>query len=126
MNNSTHLKLSIEAALQHPDWDAVTVEELDLSTDLIEATVLRFQGLCGLHGDSDPALLAAASHDVLFDGALFIKLNEGISQFLLYFFADDLGIYSMTDAMGSEDWAIDVCGRAQVVESVGDCLGGMN
>lgn len=123
MNNSNceQVKLSIQEALQHPDWDAITVEELDVSPDIIEATVRRFQSLCGLDSASDPALLAAAKHDVLFDGALFLKLREGLGCFVAWFLLDDWGVYSMTEVTGSEAWAVDLCERIRVVESVGTC-----
>ena len=111
MNNSA--KLFIESALAHPDWDAITVEELDVSPDLIEATVRRFQDLCGLDSGCDLALLAASEKDVRCDGALFLKLNEGLDQFAAWFLFDDWSTYCMSEVSGSALWVVDVCRRVQ-------------
>lgn len=80
----------------------------------IRNEVLKFQLLCGLNEDSNPALLAAAEKDVREDGYVFLALTRTPAEFLEFFMDDDWGIYEMTKVTGDEAWAWQVIASALI------------
>lgn len=110
--------------LQMPDFNdflkaefpiPFATNELDNVTEAeIGNEVEKFQLLCGLNEDSDPALLAAAAEDVKEDGYVFLALTRTPAEFLEFFMADDWGIYEMTVVTGGEEWAWQVIASALI------------
>lgn len=101
----------LKAEFPHP---FVTNELSNVTKAEIRNEVLKFQLLCGLNEDSDPALLAAAEKDVREDGYVFLAQTRTPAEFLEFFIADDWGIYEMTKVTGDEAWAWQVVASALI------------
>lgn len=101
----------LKAEFPHP---FATNELSNVTKAAIRNEVLKFQLLCGLNEDSDPALLAAAAKDVREDGYVFLALTRTPAEFLEFFMYDDWVIYEMTVVTGNEEWALQVIASALI------------
>jgi hypothetical protein len=83
---------------------------LDVPLDVLTA---RLRWACGQHVLTDPALIWAAVEDVAGDARLCAALHLQPEEFAAWLLQDDLSIYCLTDATGSEEWAIHAARRVR-------------
>ena len=106
--------LTLAQARNHPDIaSCMTLEHLSVTPIEMGMLAARWLRLLGFDkGEVAAALMAAADEDFFNDVPLLAALAGSASEFKEWWSTDDASIYCMTDATGSEEWAVDVLARA--------------
>lgn len=94
--------MNLNEAKTHPQRAFLALSDLSATDDEIQATVRRWQELCGL---TDKAMLDAAEQDVRGDCALYLAINSSNAELLEFLETDDLSIYYLGEITSNEEWA---------------------
>lgn len=106
--------LTLAQARNHPDIaSCMTLDHLSVTPIEMGMLAARWLRLLGFDkGEVAAALMAAADEDFFGDVPLLAALAGSAAEFKAWWLKDDASIYCMTDATGSEEWAVDVLARA--------------